>query len=243
MLSSSAQTTTGTGTAATVTATQQYTDTKNGIRVQVPAGWIGVNLVESSVFGDLSEEETLDVLNAGRMPYQTIAHFYPENTAILVVGGGSECPIAPNPIKIGVAKYNFETDAMIQFADIIESGRDITTNDLWAYEMQQQRIGSSELTVTNQTDRTTNLIDSETGGVIANNVPVKIVESTSKAAGAQPNWPYDRTDLKMFVVYDDPESDDVAAYNVIVGTVDQENKVATTPGTLIQQPAVQQVFN
>jgi hypothetical protein len=47
----------------------------------------------------------------------------------------------------------------------------------------------------------------------------------------------------MFAVYNDPESDEVTAYNVIVATADRENKVATPTGTLIQQPEVKQVFD
>lgn len=43
---------------------QQYTDAENGFCVQVPAGWISVNLLESGV--DLDEDARLDVLNAAR---------------------------------------------------------------------------------------------------------------------------------------------------------------------------------
>jgi hypothetical protein len=183
------------------------------------------------------------VLNAGGNGWQTKANFCPGDTAIPVVGGGSECPIVPNPIVISVTNYHFDLDVMVEFADIIERGGDITTRDLWAFEMLQERTRSSDLTVTNETDRTTNLIDSETGEVIANNIPEKIVEFTSKSAGAQPNWPPDDTDLRMFVVFNDPNSDEVTAFHVIVGTIDSENGVATPPGTLISIPPVKQIFD
>jgi hypothetical protein len=224
-------------------APNYYTDADSGFRVLAPVGWIGVNLIESSVFDDLTEEEQRDVLNAGGYGWQTIADFCPENTAILVVGGGSECPIVPSPIVVSVTKYHFDVDATVEFADIIERGGDITTRDLWAFEMRQERTRSSDLTVTNETDRTTNLIDSETDEVTANNIPVKIVEFTSKAAGAQPDWPPNRTDLRMFVVYNDPDNDEVTAFHVIVGTIDQENEIASPPGTLANIPEVKQILD
>lgn len=48
----------------------------------------------------------------------------------------------------------------------------------------------------------------------------------------------------MFVVYNDPESDDeVTAFHVIVGTIDQENEIASAPGILANVPEVKQILD
>jgi hypothetical protein len=48
----------------------------------------------------------------------------------------------------------------------------------------------------------------------------------------------------MFVVYNDPESDDeVTAFHVIVGTIDQKNEIASAPGTLANVPEVKQILD
>jgi hypothetical protein len=97
----------------TTTTSQQYIDAENGFRIQVPAGWISVNLLESGVDTDLDEDERLDVLNALRFADEGIADFCPQNTAETVIGGGYDCPIMPSPMTIQVRKYNFETDSAI----------------------------------------------------------------------------------------------------------------------------------
>jgi hypothetical protein len=52
------------------------------------------------------------------------------------------------------------------------------------------------------------------------------------------------TDLRMFVVYNDPESDDeVTSFHVIVGTIDQENEIASAPGTLANVLEVKQILD
>ena len=222
---------------------QQYTDAENGFRVQVPAGWISVNLLESSG-ADLDEDARLDVLNALRYATEGIADFCPQNTAETVIGGGYDCPIMPSPMTIQVRKYNFETDRAIALANVIESGGNITTRDLWAFERGDEQTRRADVTVTSEIDGTTNLTDADTGEILATNIPTKIVEYTSKALGAQPSWPPDRTDLRMFVVYNDPEDEaEVTAFEIIVATIDRENKVLTPPGTLMQRPEVRQIFD
>jgi len=89
------------------------------------------------------------------------------------------------------------------------------------------------------------VVDQDTGEVLApTGAQVKLIEFTSKALGSQPEWPPNRADLRMFVVYNDPESDDeVTAFHVNVSTIDRENKIATAPGVLANMPEVKQILD
>ena len=74
---------------------------------------------------------------------------------------------------------------------------------MWAFERGDEQTRRADVTVTSEIDGTTNLTDADTGEIRATSIPTKIVEYTSKALGAQPSWPPDRTDLRMLVVYND----------------------------------------
>jgi hypothetical protein len=135
-------TTTTPTTTPTAAAPEYYADTVNGFRVQVPSGWIAVDRSMATVSPELDEESRRNVLEAVGTGAETVAHLCPESVAVPVVGGGFECPIVAEPIKIGVEKYHFDLQAMQQFGDIIESGGDITTHDLLAANAQFRRNDS-----------------------------------------------------------------------------------------------------
>ena len=102
--------------------------------------------------------------------------------------------------------------------------------------------------VVSETDRTTNLIDAESGEVIASDVQVKEVQYTYRDYVAEANnLPEpDHIETIMLVVYNNPggidEIDDVRAFKLEVGKQDA-NVVTTPPGTMLQRPEVRQVFN
>jgi hypothetical protein len=225
-----------------------YTDTVNGFRVQVPDGWIAENLRETSVV-ELNEEERRNVLEAVGAGGEQVARLCPQSTAKPIIGGGGfECPITADPIIIGVKKYDFDLDNMQPFADIIEGGGDIATHDLLAFELRNgptRMLAGTTLdeNVVSAVDRTTNLVDADTGEVIANNVQVKIVEYTYSSQFTRANNLPDNISLVMFVVYNDPESDEVEGYQVSVG-LEGANVVNTPPGSIMTQiPTVKQIFD
>jgi hypothetical protein len=224
-----------------------YTDIVNGFRIQVPEGWMAENLRETSVV-DLNEEErrnALEVVGAGG---EQVARLCPQSTAEPIIGGEFQCPITADPLIIGVKKYDFDLDNMQPFGDIIGSGGDIATHDLLAFELRNgptRMLAGTTLdeNVVSAVDRTTNLVDADTGEVIANNVQVKIVEYTYSSQFTRANNLPDNISLVMFVVYNDPESDEVEGYQVSVG-LEGANVVNTPPGSIMTQiPTVKQIFD
>jgi hypothetical protein len=102
------------------------------------------------------------LLNIGGAPVGT---FCPQEAGELQIGGETDCFISTESdlISIGVKQYRFDLEHMQRFANIIESGRNITTSDLLIFELERPagiEIGSPSLsdqdvTVVNETDSTT----------------------------------------------------------------------------------------
>jgi hypothetical protein len=229
----------------TTAAVNYYTDTTNGFRVQVPTGWIAVDTSMATTSPDLSEQERREVRELVGFATETVAHLCPETIAEPVIGGEYKCPVIADPIMIGISKYHFDLPIMQQFADIIQSGGNITTHDLLAYTLQEERGrgGSFDVTVVSEIDRTTNLVDPETNETITNNVPVKIVEYTYSSQVTRANNLPNEIKLMLFAVYNDPESDEVAGYTLPGIIMESADVEATSPDTLANIPEVKQVLD
>jgi len=238
--------------APTTTAGEYYTDAENGFRFQLPAGWVAE---------EPSEEFSDDVLNlVGEIKHARVT-ICPEQSAQPVIGGGSDClqdaTVGSGLFTMGVGQYDFDLDAAAAFRDVIAGGGSITTDDLLAFELQQARapeslIGTAfentDIRVINETDRTTNLVDADTGEVISSDaVQVKEVQYTYRSYVSEANnLPVpDEIRTRLFAVYNNPEdADDVRAFAIFVGIPSEGETVQDSPpGETLQRPPVRQVFD
>jgi hypothetical protein len=85
-------------------------------------------------------------------------------------------------------------------------------------------------------------VNSETNEIVANNVPVKIVEYTYASQVTRANNLPNEIKLMLFAVYNDPESDEAMGYAVPVG-MESADIVSTPPGTLPNVPSVKQILD
>jgi hypothetical protein len=237
---------------------EPYIDEDHGFQVLIPTNWI---VDDAADYGEGGDEEpstiSLETLGIGGAPAGT---FCPQEAGQLQIGGEMDCliPHGSDLISVGVMHYRFDLEHMQQFANLIEeAGRDITTNDLLIFELEEAKapgalIGSpienTNIQVISETDRTINLVDGESGEVIANDVQVKEVQYTYRSYFAElNNLPEpDLIETIMLVVYNNPEGnqniDDVRAFKLVVGAQDA-NVQTTPPGTMLQRPEVRTVFD
>lgn len=234
---------------------EYYTDTENGFRFQIPAGWTAE---ESAI--ELSDD-ALNLIGDIRHARVTIC---PELSAAQpIIGGGSDCvqssTIASGTYTIAVAQYDFDLDAAAAYRrDVIDQGGTITTDDLLAFELEDARgaeIGSPlanvKIQIINETDRTTNLVDAETGEVISSDVQVKEVQYTYRSYVSEANnlSVPDEIRTRLFAVYNNPEGNeedvnDVRAFVIAVGVPSEGETVQDSPpGEALQRPPVRQVFD
>ena len=232
--------------------TPYYTDEENGFRFQIPAGWTAE---ESTI--ELSDD-ALNLIGDIRHARVTIC---PEESAQPIIRCGSDCvqssTVASGTYTIGVGQYDFNLDAAAAFREVIDQGGTITTDDLLAFELEDARgaeIGSPlanvNIQVINEMDRTTNLVDADTGEVIANDVQVKEVQYTYRGYVAEANnLPVpDEIRTRLFAVYNNPEgnedANDVRAFVIAVGIPSEGETVQDSPpGETLQRPPVRQVFD
>jgi hypothetical protein len=241
----------------TPTAPTQYTDEEHGFRVQLPANWI---VDDAADYGEGSDEElstvSLELLGVGGAPAGTLC---PQEAGELQIGGETDCfiPEGSDLISVGVKQYMFDLEHMQQFASIIESGRNITTDDLLIFELERAvapaslvgtQFANTDVQVISETDRTTNLVDAESGEIIASDVSVKEVQYTYRDYVAEANNLPDPDHIEtiLLVVHNNPEgneeTDDVRAFKLEVGKQDA-NVVTTPPGTMLQRPEVRQILD
>jgi hypothetical protein len=245
----------------TPASNEPFTDENHGYRIQLPANWV---FDDKADFGETGNEElttgSLELLGVGLAPVGT---FCPQEATQLQIGGERDCflpndtPASSDLITVGIGQYRFDLQHMSEFANLIEQGRDITTADLLVWELQRARapaslIGSAlenvDVQVISESDRTTNLIDADTGEVIASDVPVKEVQYTYRSYAAEANnLPEpDQIETILLAVYNNPdgnqEPDDVKAFKLEVGA-QNANVQTTPPGTMTQRPEVRQIFD
>jgi hypothetical protein len=251
-----AQTTTTTMTPLTP-AVEPYINEEHRYQVLLPTNWIVDERTEFEGYNEELRERLLENLGIGGAPVGT---FCPQEAGELQTGGEMDChiPQGSDLISVGVLQYRFDLEHMQQFANLIEeAGRDITTNDLLIFELEEAKapgapVGSpilhTNIQVISETDRTTSLVDAESGEVIANDVQVKEVQYTYRSIFAElNNLPEpDLIGTTMLVVYNNPEGnqniDDVRAFKLVVGAQDA-NVQTTPPGTMLQRPEVRTVFD
>jgi hypothetical protein len=215
------------------TAVTYYTNTTNGFRIQIPEGWVAEKA--SSAQPGLDEERRRNVINANG-GLDTAARLCPETCSLLTI-------LDPT-IMIDVSKYYFDLESTQQFADIIQAGGNITTEDLMNYTMERAVTVGRDVRIVSEMDLTTNLIDPATNRTISNNVPVKIVEYTYTIGSQLLGDLRNVVKLVMLVVHNDPSNNEARAYKLDVwmdeeGTTDIET---APPGTMITIPEVKQVL-
>jgi hypothetical protein len=115
-------------------AIEPYINEDYGYQALLPSNWV---FDDAEDYGDANDEGlgdiSLELLGIGGAPAGT---FCPQETGELQISGEMDCfiPQGSDLISVGVMQYRFDLEHMLQFANLIESGRDITTSDLLIWE-------------------------------------------------------------------------------------------------------------
>lgn len=232
--------------------TTTYTNVDAGFRLQLPTSWVleEVDIADTLAPEDADEEEREEVRSTivedtgGR---EQVGEICPQEDSVPKIGGGYECQLFSTNIGIAhIAKYHDLQDQE-PFEEVVSAGNPITTNDLVAYEFSIEEtsellsaLGSGlglstfNYRVVAQSDRTTNLVDSETGEVLRNDIPVKEIEYTytSSGLGQVTNW----RGHGLFAVLNDGTTS--TGYSITV----TENAETVPPNFIDTLPAIQTAF-
>jgi hypothetical protein len=199
-----------------------------------------VNLFEIHAFRHVLEEDDFLLI---------LRYILPADGA---AGGGDWDGFIPGDAFI-------DLNAADEFRNVIAQGRNITTDDLLIFELRkasgpENLIGTAfentNVQAINETDRTTNLVDADSGEVISDDVQVKEVQYTYRSYVAEANNLPDPDEIRtrMFVVYNNPDgnedTDDVRAYIISVGIQTEGETVQDSPpGETLQRQPVRTVFD
>jgi hypothetical protein len=225
-----------------VVGLQPYVDAENAFRLNVPAGWITSN---EKTDENAQDKQILEILDSAS---GQVVGLCPQSSAEHKIGEGLQCTYTASSkdFTVGIDKYYFDLPQAIQFADVIEDGRNVTTDDLLAYELTQLRgrFGYMDVQVVSEVNNVTNLVDAETGEIIANNVPTKTVEVSYIDSNFGPPA---RVDQMMFAVWNNPEGNSDPETGVkafLVNTAYDNADVQNTPvGTTLQRPDIKEIFS
>ena len=253
---------------STATAQQQtteepeyYTNEEAGFRFQLPAGWVAEEKP--------SDEPSDDVLRALGQMQRPIVTICPELSAQPMIDGddgGYDCvedqALGSGRYTIGVSQYDFDLlggGDDVLFRELVNMGGAFTTDTLWDFELQQVRgapvgdpFANTNIRGISETDRTTDIVDADSGEVIAADVvQVKEAQYTYRSYVAEANnLPVpDEIRTRMIVVYNNPEGvedpEDIRAYMVWVGIRSSEGETVqdSPPGEALQREPVRTVFD
>jgi plastocyanin len=211
----------GTNVTSIINSTKIFQSHIDGIRVQVPNGWV----VEDIENTDPNRQQYEKITGAGGL-----AVLCPQAETLPKIGGGYYCSRgAEDSVTIG--RYA-DLKSRPEFAVLARENKSITISDLLAYHIQFfERLGFTDFRLLENIDRAVNVTDSQTNQTIAT-APAKYVEmSLTNSEGRHSD-----RDFNLFVLGNDGNT----GY-VLIASVSKSTVFSQTPEKLPSEH--QQIFD
>jgi hypothetical protein len=216
-----AQLTTGSNNSTNATSilntTKIFQSNIDGIRVQVPSGWVVVdNINNTELYANSSNED---------LEYELLASLCPQSETLPKIAGGIVCSEVADE-AVDIYRYS-DLRSRPEFAVLERENKSVTTSDFLAYIIQKDKeeLNITEHKLLKNIDRVVNVTDSQTNQTIATAL-AKYVELSYL------NWEGERVDrdFELLVVSNDGNT----GYFLIIDTRGSPEKLPS---------AQQQIFD